>query len=160
MPYIWRIRHIFCSKSPRNRSFIGWRALRISTHVAKIFGDKIPLLIVEPDPLSARLLQVTLADENYDIDVATTGREALSKIVARPPALLLLELTLPDMNGVDLITTLKAAASTRGIVVIVVTSRNGHATEAEVLRSGAAAYVRKPIDPLAFPTLLGPKPAP
>jgi CheY-like chemotaxis protein len=103
--------------------------------VHKTSSDKIPLLIVEPDPLSTRLLQVTLAEENYDIDVATTGREALSKIIARPPVVLLLELALPDMNGVDLITTLKAAASTRDIVVIVVTSRNGHATEAELLRS-------------------------
>ena len=114
------------------------------------------MLIVEPDHLSARLLQATLADENYDIDVASTGREALTKIVAQTPAVLLLELALPDMNGIDLITTLKADPSTRDIVVIVVTSRNGHATEADVLRSGAAAYVRKPIDPLAFPGILGP----
>jgi len=136
-----------------------WRALRISIGVQTTLADKAPLLIVEPDPLSARLLQATLADENYEIDVASTGREALSKIVARPPAVLLLELALPDMNGVDLITTLKASASTRDIVVIVVTSRNGHATEAEVLRSGATAYVRKPIDPIAFPAILGAKPA-
>jgi len=128
--------------------------------VPKPVSDKIPLLIVEPDPLSARLLQVTLADENYEIDVATTGREALSKIVARPPAVVLLELALPDMNGVDLITSLKASPSTRDIVVIVVTSRNGPATEAEVLRSGATGYVRKPIDPIAFPAILGAKPAP
>ena len=126
----------------------------------KPVSDKIPLLIVEPDPLSARLLQVTLADENYEIDVATTGREALSKIVARPPAVVLLELALPDMNGVDLITSLKASPSTRDIVVIVVTSWNGPATEAEVLRSGATGYVRKPIDPIAFPAILGAKPAP
>jgi DNA-binding response OmpR family regulator len=124
------------------------------------FSDKTAMLIVEADPLSVRLLRATLAEENYDIDVASTGREALSKIVARPPAILLLELALPDMNGVDLIATLKASPLTRDIVVIVVTSRNGHATEAEVLRSGAAAYVRKPIDPLAFPAILGPKLAP
>jgi DNA-binding response OmpR family regulator len=125
--------------------------------VPTIPAQKAPLLIVDPDPLSARLLRATLAQENYDIDVASTGREALRKIVARPPAILLLELVLPDMNGIDLITTLKADPSTRDIVVIVVTSRNGHATEAEALRSGAAAYVRKPIDPIAFPAILGPK---
>jgi len=123
-------------------------------------GGKARLLIVDSDPLSARLLRATLADENYEIDVARTGREALGKIVALTPAVVLLELALPDMDGVDLITTLKAAPSTRDIVVVVVTSRNGHATEAEVLRSGAAGYVRKPIDPLAFPGMLGPKLAP
>jgi CheY-like chemotaxis protein len=113
------------------------------------------LLIVDPDALSVRLLRATLAQDSYDIDAASTGQEALSKIAAACPAVLLLELALPDMNGVDLITSLKAEPGTRDIVVIVVTSRNGRETEAEVLRSGAAAYVRKPIDPLAFPGLLG-----
>jgi DNA-binding response OmpR family regulator len=118
---------------------------------------KARLLIVDPDVVSVRLLRATLAEDNYEIDAARTGEEAMSKIVAACPAVMLLELVLPDMNGVDLIVKLKARASTRDIVVIVVTTKNGPETEAAVLRAGATAYVRKPIDALAFPGLLAPK---
>ena len=131
--------------------------LALVAQVTPTPAPKGRLLIVDADPLSVRLLQATLAHEAYEIDAAGSGQAALSKIKSQLPAVLLLELALPDMNGIDLITTLKAEPSTRDIVVIVVTSRNGHETEANVLRAGAAAYVRKPIDPIAFPELLGPK---
>lgn len=113
------------------------------------------LLIVDPDPLSVRLLRATLADAGYEIDSARSGTEALQRISILAPQVLLLEPALPDMAGLDLIVSLKAAATTRDIVVIVVTSRNGHEAEAAARRGGASGYVRKPIDPIAFPDLIG-----
>lgn len=113
------------------------------------------LLIVDPDPLSARLLRATLAEEHYVIDVAVSGADALRKIAASPPKVLLLELALPDMPGLELVLSLRAAPETRDIVVIVVTSRNGHEAETAALRAGASGYVRKPIDPIAFPDFMG-----
>jgi CheY-like chemotaxis protein len=112
------------------------------------------LLIVDPDPASVRLLRATLADQGYEIDAATNGAEALKRISTTPPEVLLLELALPDMHGLDVVVSLKAAPETRDIVVIVVTSRNGQAAEAAAIRAGAAGYVRKPIDPIAFPDVV------
>lgn len=113
------------------------------------------LLIVDPDPLSVRLLRATLADAGYEIESARSGTDALHKISITTPHVLLLEPALPDMSGLELIVSLKAAATTRDIVVIVVTSRNGHEAEAAARRGGASGYVRKPIDPIAFPDLIG-----
>jgi CheY-like chemotaxis protein len=114
-------------------------------------SSRARLLIVDPDPISVRLLRATLASEGYDIDVAANGADALRKISTSPPEVVLLELALPDMHGLDLLLTLKAATATRDIVVIVVTSRNGHEAEAAAMGAGASGYVRKPIDPIAFP---------
>lgn len=112
------------------------------------------LLIVEPDPMSARLLRATFASEPYEIEVAVSGAEALQKIASSPPEVVLLELGLPDMAGADLVVSLKASPSTRDIVVIIVTGKNGHEAEAAARRAGAAGYVRKPIDPVTFPELV------
>ena len=113
------------------------------------------LLIVDPDPLTVRLLRATLAGEGYDIDSAASGAEALQKISISPPEVVLLELALPDMHGMEIVLSLKAAPATRDIVVVVVTRRNGHEAEAAAIRAGASGYVRKPIDPIAFPDLVG-----
>jgi CheY-like chemotaxis protein len=115
----------------------------------------VRLLIVDPDPLTVRLLRATLAGEGYDIDAAANGAEALQRISKSRPEVVLLELVLPDMHGLDIVLSLKAAPATRGIVVIVVTSRNGDEAEAAAIRAGASGYVRKPIDPIAFPDLVG-----
>jgi CheY-like chemotaxis protein len=115
------------------------------------------LLIVDPDRLSVRLLRATLAGEGYDIDAAATGTEALQKISSWGPKVVLLELALPDMRGLDVVLSLKAALATRDTVVVVVTSRNGHEVEAAAIRAGASGYVQKPIDPIAFPKFLGSK---
>lgn len=112
------------------------------------------VLIVDDDPASVRLLRATLADEGCLLDSADTGKAALKSIERDRPHLVLLDLILPDTNGLDLIRTLRADPATRDIVIVVVTGHNGHATEAAALQAGCSAYVRKPLDPITLPQLL------
>ena len=118
----------------------------------KLLGLRV--LLIDDDAMSVRLLRAALTGEGCSLDAAASGKEALARILETRPDLVVLDLILPDIAGLDLIRTLKADELTRDIVIVVVTTRNGHTTEAAVLQAGASAYVRKPIDPLVLPAIL------
>jgi len=67
-----------------------------------------------------------------------------------PPEIVLLELVLPDLEGLDVVRVLKADAATRNAVIVAVTASNGPETRPLVLEAGCRDYVRKPIDALLF----------
>ncbi|HVA66038.1 MAG TPA: response regulator transcription factor [Elusimicrobiota bacterium] len=107
------------------------------------------IVSIEDDPDVQHLIGGALFKEKYDIHYAWNGQEGYEKILALRPALVLLDLMLPILNGVDVLKKLKENRATRNIPVIIVTS---YGDEADMLKYavqvlGAERYLRKPFVP-------------
>ncbi len=100
------------------------------------------LLLVEDDPSIRRLLEVTLRRAGHDVTDAATARDALSLADVTRPDVVLLDLGLPDRDGLELIGLLRA----RGAAVIVVSARPLPADKVAALDLGADDYLTKPFD--------------
>lgn len=100
------------------------------------------LLLVEDDTAIGEPLARSLRREGYDIEWAQTGAEALTMARAKPPDLVLLDLTLPDVDGLDVCTQLRA--DSQSIPIVMCTAR---AEEIDIIvgfEAGADDYVTKP----------------
>jgi DNA-binding response OmpR family regulator len=105
-----------------------------------------PILIIEDDPDIAEVLRYGLEARRFETRVAITGEEGLSASMDkdRPPRLILLDLLLPQMNGLEVCRRIRRDPSTAGIPIIMVTAT---ASEAEFVNAKAAGvddYVTKP----------------
>ena len=107
---------------------------------------KSRVLIVDDEPGNIKILSNVLAGD-YVLSVATNGRQALE--VARVQALdiILLDMVMPEMDGIEVCEALKADEQTRPIPVIFVTSMSDNANEERGLEAGAVDYISKPISP-------------
>ena len=99
------------------------------------------LLIVEDDLQLKRALTVNLEARNYQVNTAGTGEEALQSLAATEPDILILDLGLPDIDGVDLIVQIR---QTSRIPIIVLSARDREIEKVRALDSGADDYVTKP----------------
>jgi DNA-binding response OmpR family regulator/HPt (histidine-containing phosphotransfer) domain-containing protein len=103
------------------------------------------LLIVEDDPLTAEALVATLSDQNYTIEVATDGEAGWALAEAFVYDLILLDVTLPKLNGIHLCQRLRSHGHQMPILLL--TARNSSHDKAIGLDAGADDYVVKPFDP-------------
>ncbi|MDF3071279.1 MAG: pleD 7 [Polyangiaceae bacterium] len=108
------------------------------------------ILIIDGDPASAKLIQAVLEGEGCHLRVASTGKEALIAVLAFRPELILIELAVSDLTGLDLVRLVKGDVSTSATVIVAVTALNGPETRRRALEAGCADYVRKPIAALTF----------
>ena len=99
------------------------------------------LLIVEDDLQLKRALTVNLEARNYQINTVGTGEEALKALAVTEPDVLILDLGLPDIDGVDLIVQIR---QTSRIPIIVLSARDREIEKVRALDSGADDYVTKP----------------
>jgi len=105
------------------------------------------VLIVEPDELSQKLLRVLFGSEAYEhLGIASTAGEALQFIEASPPDLIVLELSLPDVDGLELARRLKRDALTSRIPILATSVRPRRGLRQEALTAGCDEYFVKPID--------------
>lgn len=105
-------------------------------------GDKISrLLLVDDDTLLVAVLAAALAEEGYTVETATDGREALRRFQGRPPDLVVLDVQLPEIDGLEVCRRLRAQASTP---IILLTSRSEEIDRITGLDLGADDYVTKP----------------
>ncbi|MEO8104758.1 MAG: response regulator [Candidatus Saccharibacteria bacterium] len=104
--------------------------------MAKIF-------IVEDDPLMSRMYQKIFTFEKYEVEMAGDGEEALAKIPAYNPTLILLDVMMPKMNGLQVLERLKADPATKHIPVIMLTNLAGHQDAETALTKGAVKYIIK-----------------
>lgn len=107
------------------------------------------ILVVDDDIYLAQALAISLRAFGYEIDVAGSGAEALASVAANRPHLVLVDLGLPDMDGVDLIVALRARSA---VPIVVLSARNEDSTKVKALAAGAQHYLTKPI---GLPELLG-----
>jgi two-component system KDP operon response regulator KdpE len=99
------------------------------------------VLVVDDEPQILRALRINLRARQYEVHTAATGAEALAVAAAHPPDLVILDLGLPDMDGVDVIAGLRGWTSAP---IIVLSGRADSADKVEALDAGADDYVTKP----------------
>ncbi len=99
------------------------------------------VLIVEDEPALLRALRINLRARSYDVTTAPTGRAALAEAAKRPPDAVILDLGLPDVEGVEVIRELRGWSRAP---VIVLSGRTGSGDKIGALDAGADDYVTKP----------------
>lgn len=100
------------------------------------------LLIVEDEPRIASFLSKGLRAQGYTVEHVTTGAEGLTAARERGPDLIVLDLGLPDIDGLEVLRLLRQAGDE--VPVIVLTARTDASQRAEGLSSGANDYITKP----------------
>ncbi|MCC2657166.1 MAG: diguanylate cyclase response regulator [Panacagrimonas sp.] len=104
------------------------------------------LLLVDDQPANIRLLHAVFA-EDHDLFMATNGRDALRVCSEQRPDLVLLDLRMPGMNGLEVCRAMKADPALQEIPVIFVTGFSDPSAETEGLEAGAVDFIAKPVNP-------------
>jgi two-component system, OmpR family, KDP operon response regulator KdpE len=102
----------------------------------------VRVLVVDDEPPIRRFLRTSLAAQGYDVTEAADGAGALDAMRRRPPDVLILDLGLPDIDGLEIIRRLRGGGTTTPIIVL--SSRVDQAGKVEALDLGADDYVTKP----------------
>jgi len=103
--------------------------------------NRTRILVIDDEPQIHRFLRPALEASGYAVERADTAREGLALVRARPPALILLDLGLPDMDGQEMLIELRAAHQ---IPVLILSARDQEAGKVTALDNGADDYVEKP----------------
>jgi CheY-like chemotaxis protein len=109
------------------------------------------ILLVEDDETMRNMLARRLARKGYDVIVACNGREGIAAAAREKPALILMDLSLPEVDGWSASRQIKAAQTTRHIPIIALTAHAMRGDREKALGAGCDDYEIKPID---FPRLL------
>ncbi len=104
------------------------------------------ILVVDDQPINVQLLKRKLEREGIQVTAAYNGMEALQSVAANKPDLILLDVMMPDMDGIEVCQRLQANEDTRSIPVIFITARTSKEGKLEGLGVGAVDYITKPID--------------
>ncbi|MBM3179831.1 MAG: response regulator [Chloroflexi bacterium] len=105
------------------------------------------ILIVDDEPYNVDYLQQELSDHNFDLIAVFDGKEALEKIRASSPDLILLDIMMPVMDGFAVLAQIKADAATRDIPVIVISANDDLKSVVRGIEIGADDYLPKPFEP-------------
>ena len=108
--------------------------------------NKPRVLVVDDDPINIKSLIGVLEDE-FDLAAAINGKVGLQAAERTLPDLILLDITMPDMDGYTVLRELKQREATRDIPVIFITGLNSAEDEARGLEHGASDYISKPFNP-------------
>lgn len=111
-------------------------------------GEKI--LLVEDNPVNRRLAQFLLRSQGYEVREATTAQEAFDILKTERPDLIVMDIQLPGMDGLEATKRIKEQAATADIPVVAVTSYAMKGDREKALAAGCAGYVTKPIDKDTF----------
>src|SRR5581483_8553073 len=153
-------------RSPRRSSFEAGRRSRASgrgaTKVDSRSLDRLwsltvgsprlkKILLADDEPAVRRLVTATLADESrYQILEASDGAEALRLARAERPAMMLLDVNMPEVDGFEVCRALKADPETQGIVVVMLTAMAQVSDRERGVAVGADGFFTKPFSPLAL----------
>jgi len=113
-----------------------------------------PILIVDDNPINLKLIRVLLASEGYSIRTASDAEQALSLLRDWRPRIILMDVQLPGMNGLELTRHLKADAATRDILILALTAFAMKGDEERALAAGCDGYLAKTIDTRTLPGLI------
>lgn len=102
------------------------------------------ILVVDDSPTQIKLATNCLQTQGYRLITAVDGEEALRKIAVEKPDLIVLDVILPGQNGFQICRQLKTAADTKGIPVVLLTSKNQDSDRFWGMKQGADAYLTKP----------------
>ena len=121
----------------------------------KIFMDEKKILLVEDNPVNRRLAIFLLRSQGYQVREATSALEAFEILKTEQFDLIVMDIQLPGMDGLEATTKLRAQPSTAEIPVIAVTSYAMAGDRDKALAAGCSGYVTKPIDKTIFLAEIG-----
>jgi len=104
------------------------------------------VLIVDDESIMVSVLQRHISNAGYDFDVASNGQEALDKINKTAPALVLLDLMMPGINGFETCRRIRANENTKKLPVIIVTALHSESDSSDAAGCGANEFLTKPVD--------------
>lgn len=110
-----------------------------------ILGPKI--LVVDDEPDARELIRINLEAHGFQVTVATDGAEALSSIRSAPPDLVVLDVMLPQIDGMDVCKTLRRDPETLTLPIVMVTAKRSELDRVLGLELGADDYIPKPFSP-------------
>ena len=105
------------------------------------------ILVVDDEPHIVRLVQVNLEKAGYIVTTASNGKEALEAVDSEQPDLMVLDVMMPEMDGMETLKRLKGNPETDEIPVILLTAKAHDADVFEGWKSGADLYLTKPFNP-------------
>ena len=106
------------------------------------------ILVVDDDPDIARFVEINMRLEGFDVRIARDGEEALSAIAQEAPDLVLLDVMMPRIDGVEVCRRLRADPATAHLAIIMLTAKSLSADKVVGLTAGADDYLIKPFDTL------------
>lgn len=104
------------------------------------------ILVIDDLPENVFILQDRLVQEGYEVTTAYGGNDGLDKAYSTMPDLILLDVMMPDMSGLDVCKTLVSNEKTKHIPIILVTAKAGAEDTKEGLEAGAFDYIKKPFN--------------
>ncbi len=113
-----------------------------------------PILVVDNDPSGLKLVLTLLTKEGYDVRTAIDAGEALTILQTLRPALILMDLQLPGMDGLELTQRLRGSPPTRHIIILAMTDYAAKRDEEKALAAGCNGCISKPIDTRTFASVI------
>ena len=112
------------------------------------------IMIVDDNPSNLKLMEALLGTQGYEVTSAMDAEQALAKLETEKPQLILMDIQLPGMDGLELTRRLKREARYSDIKILALTAYAMKGDEERVLAAGCDGYVAKPIDTRALPSLI------
>jgi CheY-like chemotaxis protein len=112
------------------------------------------ILVVDDNATNLKLIEYLLKAKGYDVLTAVDAESALAAVRSNRPSLVLMDLQLPGMDGLELTRRLKSDASTCEIVIVAVTAYAMKGDEQRALDAGCDGYIAKPIDTRGLPSVV------
>ena len=112
------------------------------------------ILVVEDNPLNMKLLEMVLRAKNYTLLKATDGEEALDMAMREQPDLIIMDIQLPKMSGLEVTRKLRETPAFSHTPIIGVTAYAMKGDKEKVIESGCDAYLSKPINTRELPEVI------
>lgn len=112
--------------------------------------SRVEILVIDDDPFIRQLLVGVLSAEDRHVTTAPSGAEGLARLAESPPALVLLDLGLPDISGLTLLRLLRSATGWEDVKILMLTASSDIDNVIAAKQAGAIGYVCKPIKPGAL----------
>ncbi|MFM7319983.1 MAG: response regulator transcription factor [Armatimonadota bacterium] len=110
------------------------------------------ILVVDDEPNIVRLIQVNLERQGYQVDIANNGQQALERIRAAKPDLLVSDVMMPEMDGFELLSNIRRDPALEMLPVIMLTAKAQDRDVMEGYTRGADMYLTKPFNPIELVT--------
>jgi DNA-binding response OmpR family regulator len=116
--------------------------------IGRVPPQEVRLLVIDDDPVIVDLLRVNFEIEGFEVASAADGQEGLERARAERPNLILSDIMMPRVDGLQLLSQLRSDPFTAGIPVVLLSAKAQNAEVQRGLALGADDYVTKPFDPM------------
>ena len=136
-----------CSDSPVAQPAASQPPAVAEAETADPNAPKRRVLVVEDSPTISSVVKYFLELEGFEVLLAHNGRVGLETAIAQRPDFIVSDLHMPDMDGMEMVRTIRADPSLADVRILILTSESSVDFEAEVLAAGADDYILKPVEP-------------